>query len=433
METLKVKVGARASKLSLKQVEEIERGLRYHHPYVRFAVLCCESKGDKDQKTSLRSLEKTNFFTQEIDDWVISGKCRIGIHSAKDLPDPLPKDLEIAAITAPLNTQDVIVFHSKIDPQKPPQRCVIATSSRNREQNVLKELPHAQFVDLRGTIEKRLQQVFDGEVDGVVIAKVALMRLGYSRLNERVLGGETTPYQGSLAILCQKNDNKMKALFSCIDSRLNKKSLYFGLNKNAYYTNGTVEHLPLIEIKPTDKKQLFDLNKQIKLATHLLVTSQTTLHLLIHHFKVSKEILKQKKIIAVGQATAEALQKENLFVGYIATSESQEGLIELINRIPWRTNDTLFYPKSKSARPKLLDFLSERKIQVHSLNIYDSYSVLLKKKPDLSKYDELVFTSSSTVLSFFQNFKEIPSSVKIVCKGDVTKKIIESKLKPLKN
>lgn len=426
---LRIKVGARASKLSLKQVEEIERGLRYHHPEARFAILCCDSKGDKDQKTSLRDLEKTNFFTEEIDEWVLQGKCRVGIHSAKDLPDPMPQGLEIAAITAPLNTEDVIVFHSKIDPQNPPDNCVIATSSKNREQNVLKELPNAQIVDLRGTIEKRLDQVFEGQVDGVVIAKVALIRLGYSGLNERVLKGKSTPSQGSLAVVCQKDDDEMKVLFSAIDSRQNKKSLYFGLNKSLYYTNGFVDHLPLIEIQPTEESHLLDLNKQIKMASHLLVTSQTTVDLLLNHFKISKDILAQKKIIAVGQATAELLQKQNLYACYIASNESQEGLIDLIKGIPWRSTDSLVYPKSKSARPKLLDFLFNCGVQFYSFDLYDSKPILLKEKPDLSQYDELVFTSSSTAHSFFLNFKDIPPGIKVVCKGEVTQKWIESKRK----
>ena len=90
---MKVVVGARKSKLSLKQVEEVLEELRRHASEVEFEVIAVKTQGDRDLKTSLKKMEKSNFFTQEIDAMQLEGKCQVAIHSAKDLPYPLPKGL----------------------------------------------------------------------------------------------------------------------------------------------------------------------------------------------------------------------------------------------------------------------------------------------------------------------------------------------------
>ena len=78
-----ISVAARSSKLSQAQVREVQRALSG----VEFVLTLVKTTGDRDLKTSLRELDKTDFFTKEIDHMLLSGKCRISIHSAKDLPD----------------------------------------------------------------------------------------------------------------------------------------------------------------------------------------------------------------------------------------------------------------------------------------------------------------------------------------------------------
>src|SRR5690348_2176382 len=98
-EVVRISVGARDSKLSQAQVDEVLLALRSVFPNVTFEPIWQKTIGDIDLKTSLQDLDKTDFFTKEIDEMVLQKKCRIGIHSAKDLPDPLPLGLSIVAIT----------------------------------------------------------------------------------------------------------------------------------------------------------------------------------------------------------------------------------------------------------------------------------------------------------------------------------------------
>jgi len=317
----------------------------------------------------------------------------------------------------------VIVFHPEQNVLNLPERLTIATSSLNREKNALKQYPHAEIVDLRGAIEKRIQRVLNREVDGAILAKVALMRLGLQDLNMVSLKGSTTPLQGSLAIVARKEDSLMKKIFSSIDSRVKEKSLYFGLSSNRYYSRGEVVHLPLIEIEPCPKKDFLYIGNEIQRATHLIITSQTSVRILcdvLDFYQVPKELFKSKKIIAVGQSTSQALQERGLYSSYIANNESQEGIIKLLSLIRLRECDCILYPKSSEARPLLQEYLESQRIALKVLNLYKPKSICLKEKPELSDFNEIVFTSPSTVKAFYENYNAIPSHLRIVCKGAVT-------------
>lgn len=215
----RVKCGARSSPLSRAQVEEVLEELRQFHPKIVFEMLWVETSGDKDQRTSLRSLEKTDFFTREIDHAQLQGMCRIGIHSAKDLPDPLPKGLVLVALTKGVDPSDALVLRKGEDLQSLPQGAKIGTSSVRREKNVLALRSDLICVDIRGNIGQRLALLEKGRVDGVVIAEAALLRLRWTKHNRIPLGGDRAPLQGQLAVVAREGDEEMAALFASIDGR----------------------------------------------------------------------------------------------------------------------------------------------------------------------------------------------------------------------
>jgi hydroxymethylbilane synthase len=212
-------VGARSSLLSQAQVKEVLLELQQHHPSVTFKPIFVKTQGDKDQKTSLRTLDKTDFFTKEVDEMLLSGQCRIGIHSAKDLPKPIPKGISIVAITHGLDSSDSLVFRKGESLQTLPEGAIVATSSVRREECVRKLRRDLRFIDLRGTIGQRLEKLENGEADAVVLAEAALVRLDLTHLNRIRIPGETACYQGQLAITALKEDHEMHSLFNCINTQ----------------------------------------------------------------------------------------------------------------------------------------------------------------------------------------------------------------------
>ncbi len=422
---LSIKVGARASKLSLKQVEEVAHGIRYHHPNLSFAVMCCQTKGDLDQKTSLRDLGQTDFFTHELDHWLLTKKCRIAIHSAKDLPDPLPKGLKVIALTQNKNNEDTLVLKPGATLNDFPKGFKVGTSSYNRKEGIQKLVPNAQIYDLRGTIEKRIHKVIKGELDGVVIAKVALMRLNLMHLNHLDLEIKTSPLQGSLAILAREGDKEMEKLFSSIDSRRQRKALFLGLDPKRFLTSGSVTHYPMIQIKAKPFESLRETYYRFLDSTHLLFTSQSTVRIffdLLRHFNRPISYLNQKKIIAVGRATCELLMKNRILVDYVAQNESQEGLMTLFSQLKWSSKHLIFYPKSSGSRPNIINYFKKKGIQHESLDLYDTLPRADAPKPKLEEFDEIVFTSTSTVKSFFEHFTLPEKKIQTIFKGDITRK-----------
>ncbi len=205
--SFEIAVGARNSPLSRKQVEEVYEELKKVHPHVVFKPIFVETVGDRDKITSLRSLDKTDFFTRDIDQMLLKGECRIAIHSAKDLPDPLPEGIVLAALTKGVDPSDSLVFPE--GQTTLPEKGIVATSSVRREECVRKLFPSARFVDIRGTIGERLAQLESRKIDGVVIAEAALIRLGLTHLNRITLPGETAPLQGKLAITACAHDREI--------------------------------------------------------------------------------------------------------------------------------------------------------------------------------------------------------------------------------
>lgn len=204
--------GCRSSPLSRVQFNEVQQmvGGSLLEP------VWVDTIGDKDQNTSLRELEKTDFFTRELDQMLLNKTIRIAIHSAKDLPEPLPKGLSVVGLTQCLDPRDSLVLRPQDTLKSLPWGAKIATSSVRRENAVKKLRSDFYFIDVRGTIEKRLSLLDTGAADGVVIAEAALIRLKLKHINRIILNDESVPLQGRLAIVARSEDHAMRALFATL-------------------------------------------------------------------------------------------------------------------------------------------------------------------------------------------------------------------------
>ena len=206
-----ITVAARDSQLSCIQVEEIFRLLSPLAPHIAFKVYPMKTQGDIDTKTSLKQLEIANFFTDTLDDMLLEKKCRIAIHSAKDLPTLLPSGLRAVALTQGLDPRDALVWSTH--PRHTPLR--IGTSSIRRDQIIQTLFPTAICCDIRGAIQQRLDYL-NNDLDAVVIAQAALIRLNLTHLPHEILPGPTHPLQGKLAVIARADDEEMLHLFKLI-------------------------------------------------------------------------------------------------------------------------------------------------------------------------------------------------------------------------
>lgn len=207
----KIRVIARGSRLSRLQVEEVFKNF----PELAYEIKYLESYGDKNQQISLLNGEApADIFTRELDDAIRQGDADIAIHSAKDLPYPLPEDIEVIALFPAFDTTDSLVSRGHKKLAELPAGSIIGTSSPLRKKGLNELRPDLTIKGIRGCIEERVQQVKDGKYDAAIVATCALKRLGMEDEIAEVLPFPTHPLQGFLAITAKKGSALKQAFAS---------------------------------------------------------------------------------------------------------------------------------------------------------------------------------------------------------------------------
>lgn len=217
--TPKVRVGSRGSKLALVQVDEAQTLLKGKKIEVSFDRKTYSTRGDKDKTVSLTTSPADDFFTDTLDDALLAGDIDVAVHSAKDLPQTLRKGLTIFALTRSLDETDAFIGKTTFD--RLPAGSTVATSSILRQSQIKALNPKLETVDIRGTIEERIQKMKDGYCDGLIVATVALKRLGLEKYIQNIMPWEAAPLQGQLAVVGRAEDTALRELFAAIDARQN--------------------------------------------------------------------------------------------------------------------------------------------------------------------------------------------------------------------
>ena len=141
--------------------------------------------------------------------------------------------------------------------------------------------------------------------------------------------------------------------------------------------------------------------------THMIFTSQTA----VEYWEGPWD----KEILAIGEKTAAALKKRGV-ASKIAPFATQEGMIVLVHEI----DGYFFIPRSKRARSALTDFMQQHQIPFFALDLYDTYFQKLEPVPNLDAFDEIIFTSPSTVEGFLRIFGTLPRDKKLTPIGPIT-------------
>lgn len=193
-----LRIISRQSPLALLQVDEVLRTLP---PNIEHEVIKVTSYGDRHKNVSLMSDSiSPDFFTRELDRALLDGDADIAIHSAKDLPYPLPIGIKVVALTKGGDKSDSLVSKGSVKLADLPSGSRIGTSSAVRKAELLALRSDIEVVPIRGTIEERIAQIDDGYVDALIVATCALDRLGLSYRAAEKLPFKTHPLQGNLAI-----------------------------------------------------------------------------------------------------------------------------------------------------------------------------------------------------------------------------------------
>jgi uroporphyrinogen III methyltransferase/synthase len=212
-----LRVAGRNSPLSVIQVREALSLF----PSVEYRQVLVQSFGDKNKHISLMENITPDFFTRELDEMLLQNEVDIAIHSAKDLPYPMPSELELFALLEALDKTDALVSKSNLTLAQLPVGASVGTSSNARKAELLNFRPDLNVISIRGTIEERIIQVDNGSMDALIVATCALKRLNLEHRIADILPFKTHPLQGNLAIVGLKGNFNVKAIFQSKDIRRN--------------------------------------------------------------------------------------------------------------------------------------------------------------------------------------------------------------------
>ncbi|MEN8254009.1 MAG: uroporphyrinogen-III C-methyltransferase, partial [Verrucomicrobiota bacterium] len=212
--TTTLKAGTRPSSLALTQTRAALDRIEGMLEGISFEMVPITSVGDTDRTTDLRE-SPVDFFTRELDDTLLRGDIDLAVHSAKDLPDPMPESIDWYWLPWREEPRDVLVLSKGRKVSDLPDNPVIGVSSDRREEYCTRRFPSGIQENIRGNIEERIAQVDNGDFDVVIMAAAALRRLG---IEERITEWipldelEVPEGQGYLAVTFRKGDERMQAL-----------------------------------------------------------------------------------------------------------------------------------------------------------------------------------------------------------------------------
>lgn len=214
------KAGTRPSSLALTQTRAALDRIEGMLADISFEMESITSTGDTDRATDLRE-SPADFFTRELDEALRRGDIDLAVHSAKDLPDPIPAGIDWFWLPWRAEPRDVLILAKGKTVTDLPENPVIGISSERREAYCTNRFPTAIQKNIRGNIEERIAQVDDGTYDVVIMAAAALFRLGTEeRITEWIPLNEleVPEGQGYLAITFREGDERMMALRSLFTS-----------------------------------------------------------------------------------------------------------------------------------------------------------------------------------------------------------------------
>lgn len=174
---------------------------------------------------------------------------------------------------------------------------------------------------------------------------------------------------------------------------------------------GVPIEVPLIMFERTEAASIKKIHAKLDTYDWIVFTSVNGIRYFMEDIGIHKEILKKKKIAAVGNKTAAFLKTTGLKADLVPKDfVAEELLLELVEQL--RPGNSVLLVKGNLARELLPRMLKEKGIDVTECIVYETKAneegmKQLREIVASEKIDFITFTSSSTVNSFLLSFPKI--------------------------
>ncbi|MBR1375472.1 MAG: hydroxymethylbilane synthase [Cardiobacteriaceae bacterium] len=202
-----IKIATRKSKLAIWQSEFVAEQLRKILPDTEISLLELSTRGDEILNQPLAKIGGKGLFIKELETAILDGRADIAVHSMKDVAADLPEEFEIAAILHRHDPRDCLLSKNFSNLKEIPAGGKIGTCSLRRRMQLAELRQDLQILDLRGNINTRIQKMFNGEFDAILLASAGVERLNICEIKEKFAFDDFLPAagQGAIGIEIAKN------------------------------------------------------------------------------------------------------------------------------------------------------------------------------------------------------------------------------------
>ena len=211
-----IRIGTRGSALATTQAGGIRDALTARGHAAELVTIA--TAGDRSS-APIQDLG-VGVFTAALREAIADGRVDMAVHSYKDMPTAVDARFRIAAVPPRQDPRDALVARDGLVLGELPTGAVIGTSSPRRAAQLRALGLGLEIRPLRGNLDTRLNKVSSGELDGIIVARAGLARLG--RLGDVTETLEPVqmlpaPAQGALAVECRAGDTRLAGLLAELD------------------------------------------------------------------------------------------------------------------------------------------------------------------------------------------------------------------------
>jgi hydroxymethylbilane synthase len=178
-----------------------------------------KTEGDRTS-APLATIGGTGVFVGALRDALLRGDVDVAVHSLKDLPTAPAEGIELAAVPTREDPRDALVARDGLTLGELPAGSTVGTGSPRRVAQLEALGLGLELVGVRGNVDTRIAKVGSGDLDGVVLARAGLARLGRTdEITETLdpLQMLPAPGQGALAVECRAGDALAGELRTALD------------------------------------------------------------------------------------------------------------------------------------------------------------------------------------------------------------------------
>lgn len=210
-----IKLATRKSPLAMIQANLVKKLLLENKIFSTVDLISMTTSGDTLDDASFKKKGGKGLFLKELENALLKGKADIAVHSMKDVPAALDNRFCISSIMQREDPRDVFISN-KYKALSDIQAGVVGSSSPRRQAIVKHINSNIKSKEIRGNIQTRLKKLKKEELDGIILAKSGLKRMGLSNIVTECLDVDDfvpAPGQGTLCIeYLSKNDFIMKKI-----------------------------------------------------------------------------------------------------------------------------------------------------------------------------------------------------------------------------